>query len=99
MGLKSPLILLSFPFPHSRDDIKLVRETRDPILILRNRLIEAGLATDDELKSIEKEVRAQVQKEVDEALKADPTPLDLLTKHIYIEDVKNVRGCDPFTQH
>jgi len=83
----------------TRDDIKLVRETRDPILILRNRLIEAGLATDDELKSIEKEVRAQVQKEVDEALKADPTPLDLLTKHIYIEDVKNVRGCDPFTQH
>jgi TPP-dependent pyruvate/acetoin dehydrogenase alpha subunit len=27
-----------------------VRETRDPILILRNRMIEAGFATDEQLK-------------------------------------------------
>lgn len=27
-----------------------MRETRDPILILRQRMIDAGFATDDELK-------------------------------------------------
>ncbi len=40
-----------------------------------------------------------MQKDTEEALAAPPTPLELLTKHIFIEDIKGVRGCDPFTTH
>jgi TPP-dependent pyruvate/acetoin dehydrogenase alpha subunit len=33
-----------------RDDIKSVRENRDPITSFRRRMVEAGFATEDELK-------------------------------------------------
>ncbi|EGD72735.1 pyruvate dehydrogenase E1 component alpha [Salpingoeca rosetta] len=81
----------------TRDDIKKVRTTFDPILLFRNHMVEAGFATEDELKAAEKEIRASVKAEADEALAAPPTSQDLLTKFIHIEETNNVRGCDLYT--
>ena len=50
----------------TRDEIQEVRKTRDPITGFKDRIITSQLATEDELKAIDKEVR----KEVDEALKS-----------------------------
>lgn len=50
-------------------------------------------------QAAEKEIRNEINKAADEALAADPTPMEQLTKDIYVEDIKNVRGCDPFTFH
>ncbi|VDL77314.1 unnamed protein product [Nippostrongylus brasiliensis] len=49
----------------TRDEIQEVRKTRDPITGFKDRIITSGLAKEDELKAIDKEVR----KEVDEAVK------------------------------
>ncbi|CAB3405210.1 unnamed protein product [Caenorhabditis bovis] len=67
----------------TRDEIQEVRKTRDPITGFKDRIITSSLATEDELKSIDKEVR----KEVDEALKIATTdgvlPLEALYCDIY----------------
>lgn len=47
----------------TRDEIQEVRQKRDPITSFKDRIIESGLATADELKKID----AEVKKEVDAA--------------------------------
>jgi len=49
----------------SRDDVNQVRKTRDPIELSKTRILDAGFATKEELKALEKEVRAEIQEAVD----------------------------------
>lgn len=49
----------------SRDDVNQVRKTRDPIELSKARILEAGFATKEELKELEKTVRKEVQEAVD----------------------------------
>jgi pyruvate dehydrogenase E1 component alpha subunit len=58
----------------SRDDVNEVRKTRDPIELQKQRLIEYGFATKEEIKALEKEVRAEVQEAMDFALTAEHPP-------------------------
>ena len=44
----------------SREEIAEVRKTRDPITGFKDRIITAGLVKEDEIKQIDKEVRAEV---------------------------------------
>eukprot|EP01103_Thecamoeba_quadrilineata_P016800 TRINITY_DN5732_c0_g1_i1.p1 TRINITY_DN5732_c0_g1~~TRINITY_DN5732_c0_g1_i1.p1 ORF type:complete len:393 (-),score=80.37 TRINITY_DN5732_c0_g1_i1:87-1265(-) len=69
----------------TRDEISKIRDSRDPVINVRNRLLNLKLATEDELKEIEKKVKD----EMEEALKfakegKDPEPRELFT-HIYDE--------------
>ncbi|VDK82791.1 unnamed protein product [Litomosoides sigmodontis] len=49
----------------TREEVQNVRKTCDPILLLKTRILDANLATKDELKVIESEAK----EEVDEAVK------------------------------
>ena len=76
----------------TRDEIKHVRDYRDPINLVKNMLVENSWATEKELKDIEKGIRASIEKDVEKLLK-DPEPVweDLyrnvaVTKH-YIRGV------------
>ena len=44
----------------SRDEIKHVRDFRDPIMLVKHMLIENSWATEKELKEIEKGIRASI---------------------------------------
>jgi len=57
----------------SRDEVKKVREEHDPIEQVRVRLIEAGQASEESLKEIDKDVRAIVN-EAAEFAQSDPEP-------------------------
>ena len=57
----------------SRDEVKKVREEHDPIEQVRVRLIEAGHASEESLKEIDKDVRAIVN-EAAEFAQSDPEP-------------------------
>lgn len=50
-----------------------VRQTRDPVEICRNMILEREWASEKDLKNIEKEIRARIDKEV-EQIKKDPFP-------------------------
>ena len=41
----------------NRDEVSNVRKTKDPILLLKNRILENEVATEKELKNIDKEIR------------------------------------------
>ncbi|DAZ92646.1 TPA: hypothetical protein N0F65_012640 [Lagenidium giganteum] len=66
----------------NREEISQMRASRDPIESVKKRLLENNLATAEEIKEIEKEVRAEVVKATKEA-KASGRP----EEHVAFEDV------------
>jgi len=57
----------------SRDEIKHVRDFRDPIGLVKHMLLEQSWSTEKELKDIEKTIRASIEKDV-KALLLDESP-------------------------
>jgi len=57
----------------SRDEIKHVRDFRDPIMLVKHMLIENTWATEKELKDIEKEIRSSIEADCVKLLN-DPEP-------------------------
>jgi len=68
-----------------------MRSTNDPIAGLKQKLIDWGVTSEDELKSIDKEARSNVDAEVAEAEKMAPPEA---TPKILFEDIY-VRGSEP----
>ena len=69
----------------TRDEVNKVREERDPIDRVRGWLIDGGLAQEDEIKAIDKEIREIVNDAADFAqTSAEPDPSELYTD-IYAE--------------
>lgn len=72
----------------TREEIQEVRKSRDPITSFKDKILTADLATEEELKEVDKEVR----KEVDQAAKAaqnDPVaPIEALYTDIYCNTPK-----------
>ncbi|EDO33561.1 predicted protein [Nematostella vectensis] len=86
----------------SRDEIQSVRKTRDPITGLREKLLDSGLASTDDIKKIEQEAKAEIDEAV-ECAKNDPEPpLDDLFMHVYSGGTyadRQIRGCDVMSWH
>jgi pyruvate dehydrogenase E1 component alpha subunit len=79
----------------SREEKEKTRKTRDPILLLSQKIETSGWATAAEIKALEKSVRKAVKAEADTALAAPEPPMELLGAHIYSGDQpSSIRGCD-----
>jgi 2-oxoisovalerate dehydrogenase E1 component alpha subunit len=82
-------------FPHTSDDDDRSYRSReeveeakhhDPIHNFEHYLREVGLMTKDEVEPIAAEIKADVDRQIDEAWAApDPEP-DTLLRHLYAED-------------
>ena len=68
-----------------------MRSTNDPIAGLKQKLLDWGVVSEEELKAIDKEARANVDAEVAEAEKMQPPDA---TPQILFEDIY-VRGSEP----
>ena len=77
-----------------------MRQTRDPILGFKERIVAAGLVDADELKQIEQEVRKSVDADVKRA-KSDP---EIGVEELYFDVYENnlegkLRGLLPWEKH
>lgn len=68
-----------------RDEVNAMRTSRDCIEQVKARIMEQGWATEAEIKETEKEIRAKVTAEIDEAKKGSLPRLELLTEDIFTE--------------
>jgi len=59
----------------SKDEVAEVRKSRDPVEQVRQMLLDKEWATETELKNIEKKVRKDIEKEV-EQIRKDPFPAE-----------------------
>jgi pyruvate dehydrogenase E1 component subunit alpha len=57
----------------TREEVKGMREQRDPIELVRKRLLDQGRATEEELKEIDRAVRAEINESAEFA-QSDPEP-------------------------
>ena len=79
----------------TRDEVAGIRQERDPVERVRKLLLATNLATDAELKVIEKAARARVDAAIEFA-KASPEPgAELMYQNIYVEQKGfEMRGVD-----
>jgi len=75
----------------TREEVQRMRSTQDPIQGLKQKILEWGIVSEDELKALEKEARVSVDKEVQEAEEA---PVPDPTSKILFEDIY-VPGSEP----
>mmetsp|Transcript_16367 Transcript_16367/g.19540 ORF Transcript_16367/g.19540 Transcript_16367/m.19540 type:complete len:123 (+) Transcript_16367:1386-1754(+) len=67
----------------TRDEVSEVRQSRDPIESIKKKILDAGFATEDELKATEKEIRTEVQQALAAAKASSPPPMEELFTDIY----------------
>ncbi|MTV28969.1 hypothetical protein FTX61_26895, partial [Nitriliruptoraceae bacterium ZYF776] len=79
-----------------RDEIQTVRRERDPIILFGRFMTSSGLATDDEIKAIDKKVRQEVENDVATCEKSPPPPIESAFTGVYRQYPSNfgIRGTD-----
>ncbi|RZB41726.1 E1 dh domain containing protein [Asbolus verrucosus] len=81
----------------TRDEIQEVRQTRDPITSFKEKIISTNLVTADELKTIDSEIRSQVDEATKKAKAEKEISMDELTADIYANDIEEqIRNIGPF---
>ncbi|MEE6468684.1 hypothetical protein FKM82_008351 [Ascaphus truei] len=84
----------------TREEIQEVRSKSDPITLLKDRMLNHNLASVEELKEIDVEVRKEIE-EAAQFATTDPEPaLEELANHIYhSEPTFDVRGANIWIKH
>lgn len=75
----------------TREEIQRMRSTNDPIAGLKQKILDWGVCSEDELKSIDKDARKHVN---DEVAVAEAMAVPETTPQILYEDIY-VRGTEP----
>lgn len=75
----------------TREEIQRMRSTNDPIAGLKQKIVDWGVCSEEELKGIDKEARQHVDEEVAAAEAMEPPPA---TPEVLFEDVY-VKGSEP----
>jgi len=83
----------------TREEVQEVRKLRDPITTFASKILEHQLASPEELKAIDDEVRVAMAKVEKQALEDPELPVEELYNDIFDQPEANykVRGCDNFT--
>ncbi|CAF0922579.1 unnamed protein product [Adineta ricciae] len=83
----------------TREEIQDVRKSRDPITSFREKLVQAKLATEDEFKAIDNDVKKIIEDAENRAQNDPELHVDELYSHVYSQPPPKfkIRGCDNFT--
>ncbi|XP_026283977.1 probable pyruvate dehydrogenase E1 component subunit alpha, mitochondrial isoform X2 [Frankliniella occidentalis] len=107
---KGPMVMETFTYRYSghsmsdpgtsyrtRDEIQEVRQTRDPITSFKDRLLSTQLATADELKKLDAEIKSEVDEATKKAKADREVGLDELPADIYSHTLEPmIRGTTPW---
>lgn len=81
----------------TRDEVKEMRQTYDPITNLREKMISAGFVTKEDCKKIDMEARKHVEEETAKALSSTEPELVELSNDIYLtKNPLSIRSCNAF---
>lgn len=84
----------------TREEIQEVRQSRDPITSFKEKMVNSGLATADQLKAIDQEVRKEVDEATEVAKAAPEIGQHELYGDIYSHPLEGkIRGVTPFDFH
>lgn len=84
----------------SRDEVQNVRQTRDPITLFKEKIIDAGLVKADELKKLDDAIKAEVDAAVKYCKADKEIPISELYTDIYSKNIDPyIRGLTPDQQH
>lgn len=83
----------------SRDEIQEVRQKRDPINGFKDRCLQEGLITADDVKLIDAAVKAEVADATAAARTDAVPPMEDIGLYVYSEGSEEIRGCDQYTSH
>ena len=73
----------------TREEVGAVRQARDPIEYVKKLLTDENLATTEEIKQVEKEIRNEVQNALTAAKAGKPLSSEWLVKEIYSDNDGN----------
>jgi len=68
----------------TREEINRMRSTRDPIEKIRYKMLDNNIATKEEIKAVEAEVKAEVDEALKEALQAPFLPIEATYQHVLL---------------
>jgi len=81
----------------TRDEIQEVRQTRDPIMLFKDKILSAGLVSQEDLKSIDSAVRKEVDEAVKIAKTAPEIPVEELAADVQVNFLEGkIRGTTPW---
>ena len=88
-------------FCRSRDEVQEVRQSRDPITGFRDRIVGAGLVTQQEVKKIEQTVKKEVDAQVKKAKEDPEIGVEELFYDMYHTCLQpgGIRGITPWDLH
>jgi pyruvate dehydrogenase E1 component alpha subunit len=83
----------------SREEVQEVRKLRDPIVTFASKMLEQNILTQDEIKAIDDEVRAELAIVEKQAIEDPELNVDEMYNNVFINPEPNfkIRGCDNFT--
>uniref|UniRef100_A0A3Q2YTQ5 Dehydrogenase E1 component domain-containing protein n=1 Tax=Hippocampus comes TaxID=109280 RepID=A0A3Q2YTQ5_HIPCM len=83
----------------SAEEVDEVRRNRDPISQLEARIISNNMASTEELRQIDEQIKKDVEEATRFALQSPEPPVEELCNHIYSNCVpQDVRGINPWTK-
>ncbi|KAK6630194.1 hypothetical protein RUM43_015054 [Polyplax serrata] len=84
----------------TREEVQEVRQTRDPVTSFKEKIVNAGLSTADDLKKIDQEIRKSVDAAVAFCKADKEVGPEELTADIYSEPLESqIRGITAFESH
>eukprot|EP01083_Nonionella_stella_P154577 498288_1 len=72
----------------NREEIAMTRSTRDPLEFVKKTLMDSGFAEADEIKSIEKKIRKEVQAETKKAKEYPDVELSDMFDYVYADKME-----------
>ena len=68
----------------TREEVQRMRDEKDPIESIRNKLLNENIYNEEEVNKIDKTIRQEISDKADKAINADVSNLDNIHTHVLL---------------